>query len=171
MVSAALLFQVLPGGWPVSSSVVWNGMPRHFRLEDAESLLPEVERALRDAIFQKTEYEAADGELDRTMQRIRMAGGSRVSPGPILSLRARKDSAAVALAAVMERINNWGVQVKDLDIGLIDFPTLYRGREVLLCWKLGEERIGYWHGVEEGYRGRKAIDDEFRAEHRGAAPN
>src|SRR5665213_3170235 len=124
--SAALLFQVLPGSWSVSSSVVWNGMARHFRLEDAELLLPEVERALRDAIFQKSEYEVADGELDRTMQRIRMAGGSRVSPGPILALRARKDSASVALAAVMERINNWSVQVKDLDIGLIDFPTLYR---------------------------------------------
>ena len=81
MASAALLFQVLPGGWPVSSSVVWNGMPRHFRLEDAELLLPDVEQALRDAIFQKSEYEAADGELDRAMQRIRMAGGSRVSPG------------------------------------------------------------------------------------------
>ena len=71
----------------------------------------------------------------------------------------------------MERINNWGVQVKDLDTGLIDFPTLYKGREVLLCWKLGEERIAYWHGVEEGFRGRKAIDDEFREEHRGSAPN
>lgn len=146
-------------------------MARHFRLEDAELLLPEVERALRDAIFQKSEYEAADSELDRAMQRIRMAGGSRVSPGPILALRARKDGASVALAAVMERINDWGVQVKDLDLGLIDFPTLYKGREVLLCWKLGEERIGYWHGADEGYRGRKPIDDEFREGHRSSAPN
>ena len=58
-----------------------------------------------------------------------------------------------------------GAQIKDLDIGLIDFLTMYRGREVLLCWKLGEEGIGYWHGTEEGFRGRKPIDDEFR-EHR-----
>ena len=63
-------------------------MPRHFRLEEAERLLPEVEHALRDAIFQKTEYQTAEGELNRATQRIRMAGGSRVSPGPFLALRA-----------------------------------------------------------------------------------
>ncbi len=146
-------------------------MPRHFRLEEAERLLPEVEHALRDAIFQKTEYQAAEGELNRAMQKIRMAGGSRVSPGPFLALRARKDAASTALTAAVERVNELGAQIKDLDIGLIDFPTMYRGREVLLCWKLGEEGIAFWHGTEEGFRGRKRIDDEFREQHRGSSPN
>ena len=146
-------------------------MPRHFRLEEAERLLPDVERALRDAIFQKSEYQSADGELNRSMQHIRMAGGSRVSPGPFLALRARKDGASAALTAAVERVNELGAEIKDLDIGLIDFPSLYHGREVLLCWKLGEERIGYWHGTDEGFRGRKPIDDEFRDQHRGSSPN
>ena len=146
-------------------------MPRHFRLEEAERLLPEVEHALRDAIFQKTEYQTAEGELNRASQRIRMAGGSRVSPGPFLALRVRKDAASTALAAAVERVNELGAQIKDLDIGLIDFPTLYRGREVLLCWKLGEERIAFWHGTDEGFKGRKPINDEFREHHRGNAPN
>lgn len=146
-------------------------MARHFRLEEAERILPEVERALRDAIFQKAEYESADGQMDRSMQKIRMAGGSRVSPGPFLALRARKDAAASALTAAVERVGDLGAQIKDLNMGLIDFPTMYRGREVLLCWKLGEERIAYWHGVEEGYRGRKPIDEEFREEHRGSGVN
>jgi hypothetical protein len=146
-------------------------MPRHFRLEEAERLLPDVERALRDAIFQRKEYQAAEGELNRAMQRIRMAGGSRVSPGPFLELRVRKDAATSALSAAVDRVNDLGAQIKDLDIGLIDFPALYRGREVLLCWKLGEERIAYWHGTDEGFRGRKLIDDEFREGHRGSAPN
>ncbi len=146
-------------------------MSRYFTLEQAERLLPEVEHALRDAIFQKTEYQAAEGELNRATQHIRMAGGSRVSPGPFLALRARKDAASSALAAAVERVTGLGAQIKDLDIGLIDFPTLYRGREVLLCWKLGEQQIAFWHGLEEGFRGRKPIDDEFREQHRGSPTN
>jgi hypothetical protein len=146
-------------------------MPRYFSVEEAEHLLPEVERALRDAIFQKAEYRAAEGELHRATQRIRMAGGSRVSPGPFLALRARKDAASAALNAALDRVSELGAQIKDLDIGLIDFPTRYHGREVLLCWKLGEERIAFWHGVDEGFRGRKSIDDEFRENHRGTSPN
>jgi hypothetical protein len=146
-------------------------MSRYFTVDQAEKVLPEVERALRDAIFQKAEYQAAEGELNRTTQRIRMAGGSRVSPGPFLALRARKDAASAALTAAVERVNELGAQIKDLDIGLIDFPTRYHGREVLLCWKLGEERIAFWHGVDEGFRGRKRIDDEFRENHRGTGAN
>jgi hypothetical protein len=52
--------------------------------------------------------------------------------------------------------------VKDLDTGLVDFPTLFRGQEVYLCWKLGEASIEFWHSVDEGFRGRKAIDRDFR---------
>lgn len=146
-------------------------MSRYFSLQEAERLLPEVERALRDAISQKAEYQAAEGDLNRATQRIRMAGGSRVSPGPFLALRARKDAASTALNAAIERVSELGAQIKDLDIGLIDFPTRYQGREVLLCWKLGEERIAFWHGVDEGFRGRKPIDDEFHENHHGTSPN
>ena len=61
--------------------------------------------------------------------------------------------------------------VKDLDVGLIDFPTLYRGEEVYLCWKLGETGIQYWHGIDEGFRGRKKIDRDFLDNHKGESPN
>ena len=131
-------------------------MPRHFTLAEAEQMLPEVERALRDALFHKSEYQAAEEELNPSMQRIRMAGGSRVNPGPILATRARRDTSAGALREIFERIEQMGVLIKDLDIGLIDFLTLYHGREVCLCWKLGEDRIRFWHGMEEGFRGPQA---------------
>jgi hypothetical protein len=144
-------------------------MPRHFTLTEAERLLPEVDRALRDALFHKAEYQAAEAELNATMQGIRMAGGSRVNPGPILATRARRDASAGALREVFERIEQIGVLIKDLDVGLIDFLTLYQGRVVCLCWKLGEERIRFWHGMDEGFAGRKAIDDEFLDNHRGDA--
>lgn len=144
-------------------------MPRHFTLAEAEQMLPEVDRALRDALFHKSEYQAADEELNRNTQRIRMAGGSRVNPGPFLAMRARRDTNAGALREIFERIEEMGVLIKDLDIGLIDFLTRYQGRDACLCWKLGEERIRFWHGMEEGFRGRKPIDDDFLENHRGDA--
>ncbi len=143
-------------------------MPRYYTLPEAESALPAVERALRDALFHKAEYQTAAEELNRHTQRIRMAGGSRFDPGPFLAMRARRDTSAAALKEVFDTIENMGVLIKDLDIGLIDFLTLYHGREVCLCWKLGEDRIGFWHGTEEGFRGRKAIDREFLENHRGS---
>ncbi len=142
-------------------------MPRYFTISEAQRILPAVERALRDAISHKAEYQKADQELDQNTERIRMAGGSRVNRGPLLALRARRDASAAALKDAMERIERAGALVKDLDIGLIDFLTVHDGREVCLCWKLGEDGIHFWHGLDEGFRGRKAIDEEFLAGHRG----
>jgi len=71
------------------------------------------------------------------------------------------------LRNAIESVQELGCVVKDLDIGLIDFPTLFRGEEVYLCWKLGEPVIAFWHGVDEGFRGRKAIDRDFRDNHCG----
>lgn len=140
-------------------------MPRYFTLAESEQLLPEVERALRDALFHKAEYEKADQELDGNTQRIRMSGGSNVNRGAHLAARARRDTSAAALKHALERIQQTGAVIKDLDIGLIDFMTCYHGRDVCLCWKLGEEHIRFWHDTEEGFRGRKPIDDEFLKSH------
>jgi hypothetical protein len=137
-------------------------MARYFTLEEAEQKLPEVEQALREALLHKAEYQKASDQLEKDLDRIRSAGGSRVNPGPLLALRSTRDTSAVALKAALERIEEAGAMVKDLDIGLIDFLAQYRGQDVCLCWKLGEERIEFWHGLEEGFRGRKPIDDEFR---------
>jgi hypothetical protein len=152
-------------------------MPRYFTLAQAEQMLPQVDKALRDALFHKSEYQSADEELKRTTERVRTSGGSRVDPSAFLATRARRNTSASALKDIFEHIEEIGVLVKDLDIGLIDFLTLYRGKEVCLCWKLGEDRIAFWHGMEEGFRGRKAIDDEFLGNHgtggaaSDAAPN
>ena len=144
-------------------------MPRHFTLTEAERMLPEVDRALRDALFHKAQYQDAERELNATMERIRMAGGSRVNPTPILAMRASRDGSAGKLREVFEKIEQMAVLVKDLDIGLIDFLAHYQGREVCLCWKLGEEHIRFWHGTDEGFAGRKPIDGEFLENHRGDA--
>lgn len=142
-------------------------MPKYFTLTECERLLPEVERALRDALFHKNDYEKADQELNSALQKIRVAGGALLDRGAFLTVRSRRDSSGTALKNALERIEQTGALVKDLDIGLIDFLCLYQGREVCLCWKLGESRIEFWHGIEEGFRGRKPIDEEFLKSHRG----
>jgi hypothetical protein len=120
---------------------------------------------LREAVFHKAEYEKADGELDTSMKHIRVSGGARVNRGAYLATRARRDTSAAALKEALLRIEGTGAVVKDLDIGLIDFLSVYRGQEVCLCWKLGEDKIGYWHGTEEGFAGRKPIDEDFLLRH------
>jgi hypothetical protein len=146
-------------------------MSRYFTLRQAEDALPEVERHLREAVFHKSEFQTAHKQWDDRQQQIRMAGGMRVNPSEMLELRARRDSSARALKSAMDGIEEAGVLLKDLDIGLVDFLTLYHGREVCLCWKLGEDAIRFWHGADEGFRGRKAIDEEFLLNHSGGVGN
>ena len=146
-------------------------MPQYFTLRESEELLPVVERLLRDAIFHKAEYQKANQELEESSRRIRMSGGAQVNRSEFLGMRARRDTSVAALKEALERIEKTGVLVKDLDTGLIDFLTRYHGQEVCLCWRLGEDRIRFWHGTAEGFRGRKPIDEEFLKAHRGDEPN
>ena len=142
-------------------------MQRFFTLSEAERLLPEVERLLRRLIQFKREYETIDDELNELAQRITLTGGMIPPRERIAELRGRKDASARGLKATVESIQEIGCELKDLDTGLVDFPTLYRDEEVYLCWKLGESGIGFWHRVQDGYRGRRPIDNDFRANHRG----
>jgi hypothetical protein len=142
-------------------------VPRFFTLLEAEGFLPEVERLLRSSIQAKQDYESGDAELNQMAQRITLMGGILVRREEVVASRTRKDSSARVLKAAMERIEEIGCQVKDLETGLIDFPTLYRDQEVYLCWKLGEASISFWHHIEDGFRGRQPINSDFLSNHRG----
>jgi len=146
-------------------------LARRFRLEEAESLLPELEALVRDAVEAKRRFDQAQSELEAASSRIALLGGAQVDRRQILARQGRRDALASRLRELVEAIQRYGCLVKDLDVGLIDFPTWYQGREVLMCWRLGERGIGFWHETEEGYRGRKPIDEEFRAGHRGERLN
>ena len=142
-------------------------MSRRFTLAEAQSLIPNLDGLLREAIARKAEYQEAEQIIQATNQRIAMMGGTVVNRDQVIDAKHRRDEAAASLRGAIEKVQEVGCLVKDLDIGLVDFPTLYRGEEVYLCWKLGETAIEYWHGVDEGFRGRKAIDQDFRDHHRG----
>lgn len=142
-------------------------MARYFSLDEANRLLPEIGRLLDEVIEAKRRQDEADGELGKVTTRIQMMGGSVVHPSEILQLRTRRDGAVRELKERTESLQAYGCTLKDIDLGLVDFPTLYHGEEVCLCWRKGESAIEFWHGPHEGYRGRKPIDEEFRANHRG----
>jgi hypothetical protein len=142
-------------------------MARHFTVNQATALLPQVERHLRDALFARNEYRQAEEAFGEVRKQILMAGGSVVDREKVIKIAAKKGASSVILQQEMDNLEALGVQVKDLDIGLIDFLTWYRGQEVLLCWQFGEDRITHWHGLTEGYQGRKEIGAQFLAEHSG----
>jgi len=142
-------------------------MPKRFTLPEAESLLPEIGTILREAIVLKTRYLEAEQTLEAFAQRVAMQGGVVVDRETVLKNRTDRDRHGERLKAAMEKLQEYGCVVKDLDIGLVDFPTLFRGREVYLCWRLGETGIHYWHGTDEGFAGRKPIDEDFLQNHEG----
>ena len=146
-------------------------MPRFFTLQQAEKVLPDVASAIRDAISLKSQYERVESEWQNFSQRVSVMGGVRVDRGRMMEQKNGREEAALALKQAVDRVHEFGCLLKDLDIGLIDFPTLFQGEEVYLCWKLGEAGIGFWHGVNEGFRGRKPIDSGFLEHHRGELPN
>jgi len=142
-------------------------MTRFFTWDQASRLLPEVDRLLRRAVKARAQYGDAEMGISAWQMRIQTMGGVAVDRESFRHLQETRTAAAQNMREWLQALTELGVQVKDLDTGLVDFPTLYRGEEVLLCWKLGEPSIDYWHGLEDGFRGRQRIDSAFLSQHEG----
>jgi hypothetical protein len=122
---------------------------RHFRLEEANAALPVVKpllQKLRDARDLLTDSDAHTLLADAAPRNGGGEAGRQVGEG-FLEVR--------RLLGVLEEA---GIVIRDVDRGLIDFPTIRGGREVYLCWELGEDEIAYWHELDSGYRGRQPLD-------------
>jgi hypothetical protein len=134
---------------------------RTFTLEEAQSLLPVLESLLRAAISGKNLMEETEAEMQALQHRIFLNGGTHVDVVAVARRKAERAKAEQRAKDALAEIDSIGVQVKDLDIGLLDFPCEVEGRIVLLCWKMGEESITHWHGTDEGFAGRKRIDERI----------
>jgi hypothetical protein len=134
---------------------------RTFTLEEAQSLLPVLESLLRTAMNAKNLIEKDDAEQQALHHRIFLNGGMFLDIVPLARRRAERAKAEQRAKDAVAEIDSIGVQVKDLDIGLLDFPCVVEGQIVLLCWKLGEKSITHWHGTQEGFAGRKPIDQRI----------
>lgn len=119
-----------------------------------------------EALLRKAQ--AAGGraaELEKEMQqlsyRIFLSGGLYVDVATAASRRAERDKALQETRDTLTEIEEIGVQVQDLEEGLLDFPCMIDGTTVMLCWKLGEESITHWHSADDGFAGRKPLDARF----------
>ena len=142
-----------------------------FTLEEAHALLPVLRSLLKRAMEAKELIERVEKELQDLKHRIMLSGGLMVGIAAVARSRAERDKALQEVKDTLAEIDAIGVQVKDLDIGLLDFPCVVGDEIVLLCWKYGEEKIEFWHGLEEGFRGRKPIDERILRGKRKEKPN
>jgi hypothetical protein len=134
---------------------------RTFVLEEAHSLLPVLESLLRTAIAGKKVMEEVAAEMQTLQERIFLNGGTFVDVVSVARRKGERAKAEQRAKDALAEIDSIGVQVKDIDIGLLDFPCQVEGRIILLCWKLGEKSITHWHGTDEGFAGRKPIDERI----------
>ena len=134
---------------------------RTFTLEEAHTLLPVLESLLRNAISGKKLVEQFESVMQMLQHRIFLAGGTFVDVVPLAKRKSKRVKAEQRAKDALAEIDSIGVQVKDLEVGLLDFPCEVEGRIVLLCWKLGEHSITHWHGTDEGFSGRKPIDERI----------
>ena len=133
-----------------------------FTLDEAQSMLPLVESLLKRAIENKRAAEEIDEELSALSRRIHLSGGMTVNVVKVAGQRAAMEKSIQRARETVAEIDEIGVQVKDLDSGLLDFPCRLDDEVVLLCWKSGEPAIEHWHTVESGFKGRQPIDDRFK---------
>lgn len=129
--------------------------PQNFTLDEANALLPR----LSDILLQMRECKARHDQLQEKAAEYsgRMSSNGHIIEKDVNETRQELQKAAAELSSLMERVQEMGCEVKDIDQGLIDFRTEHDGREVYLCWKLGEPDIRWWHELESGFAGRRPL--------------
>jgi hypothetical protein len=127
-----------------------------FTPEEANEALAEV-RPLAERMVAGRRSLAAAVRRQRELAMRIAANGGDLSPGEVRDAAADVDREVEAIAECVAALDAAGVQVKDMDEGLVDFPARHAGRDVLLCWKVGEPEVAYWHGLDEGFAGRKPL--------------
>ncbi len=129
-----------------------------FSLRDAERLRAQLEPILIEAIDARRKLADLEEQLARLTERVQQSGGLMVSHEKAARQRLERNGLAESIHSALEQIQSTGCVVKDLEVGLLDFPARINGEAVYLCWRLGEDRIRFYHSQDEGFSGRKPID-------------
>jgi hypothetical protein len=129
-----------------------------FTLRDAERLRAQLEPILIEAIDARRKLSELEEQLARLTERVQQSGGLMVSHEKAARQRLERNGLAESIHSALEQIQSTGCVVKDLEVGLLDFPARINGEAVYLCWRLGEDRIRFYHSQDEGFSGRKPID-------------
>jgi hypothetical protein len=129
-----------------------------FSLRDAERLRVQLEPILIEAIEARRRLADLEEQLAQLAERVQQSGGLMVPHEKAANQRVERNRLAESIQSALDRIHSTGCVVKDLEVGLLDFPARINGESVYLCWKLGEDRIRFYHNQDEGFAGRKPID-------------
>ena len=129
-----------------------------FSLTEAERLRSQLEPVLIEAMELRRKLGELDEQLGAVAEKIQRSGGLLVNYEQTARVRLERNRQEESLRAALERIHSTGCIVKDLDVGLLDFPSRLNNEDVYLCWRLGEDRIRFYHRQDEGFAGRKPID-------------
>lgn len=133
-------------------------MPDYFTRAEAESLLPRITPVLREIQRLRREQLAHDESV--AADRAKILGNGHMPPDHLRQHQRESATAERRIARLVRALTELGILIKDLDTGLVDFPALRDGREVYLCWQLGETHIAWWHEIETGFAGRMPLDDD-----------
>jgi hypothetical protein len=129
---------------------------RHFTPEEANAALAEVRPLVEQMVAHRRAHVAALARQEELELRIRGNGGG-IPPAELAETAAEVEREARELAQAIDAVVELGLQVKDIDEGLVDFPALRHGETVLLCWMLGEDHVAHWHTIEDGFAGRRPL--------------
>lgn len=133
--------------------------PRFFTVEEANALVPALEIEFGRIARARSEVAPLITRLGGAEVSVEILNGDREAPPGLREDALRLGGLAGEITSAVERMNALGALVKDLEMGLVDFYALREGEPVLLCWQFGEPAVTHWHGVEEGYGGRRPLED------------
>jgi len=129
---------------------------RHFTPDEARAALPGVRRLAERLVGARADQLAATAQISE-LTSAAAGNGHGLDRELFATLREELERAELLLSETLTALDEVGVVVKDVDAGLIDFPSLRDGKDVFLCWQLGEAELAWWHGVDEGFQGRKPL--------------
>ena len=134
-------------------------VPRRFTPAEANEALEEIRPLAEELVRHRREQRRL--QEGRAQLAAKIAGnGGGIDSQALADLGQAEQQERVEIARCVNAIHGLGAIVKDLDEGLVDFPAVREGEEILLCWRLGEDEVAHWHGLEEGFAGRKQLDPE-----------
>ncbi|MFZ0333938.1 MAG: DUF2203 domain-containing protein [Candidatus Acidiferrales bacterium] len=131
---------------------------RLFNLTEAERTRAELEPVLLEAMEARRRAKAIDEKMTELATRIQLSGGMRFDYQQAGQQRLEQNNLESSIASALEKIHSTGCVVKDLDVGLLDFPARLNNEDIYYCWRVGEDRIRFYHRQDEGFAGRKPID-------------
>jgi hypothetical protein len=130
--------------------------PRYFTPEEANEALSTVRPLVEQLVEHRRALVEAESRQGALAERIAGNGGD-IQPSELAEVTSDLEEHSIGIARCIHGITETGALVKDLDVGLVDFPALRGDDEVLLCWQLGEDEVAHWHGTEEGFGGRRPL--------------